>query len=189
MSTEFSFGQKYDDNGLIMPWLSHGALDEIKSMDLSDKNVLMYGAGLGDAWLAKRCKSLIVIERNEDWLYKAAENCVRNGAFVNYIHRPCNDSDGKADYYCEIPNDKDYHVIINDDAYRTEVVFKAIEYFKGKKYDGILICDNWWQDYVWKSPAAIEALSGYESHIYSQPDHTNFEEPGCEWKTAIHFIK
>ena len=110
-------------------------------MDLSDKNVLMYGAGLGDAWLAKRCKSLIVIERNEDWLYKAAENCVRNGAFVNYIHRPCNDSDGKADYYCEIPTDKDYHVIINDDAYRTEVVFKAIEYFKGKKYDGILICE------------------------------------------------
>jgi len=44
---ELSFGQKYDDNGMIMPWLSHGALDEIKSMDLSDKNVLMYGAGLG----------------------------------------------------------------------------------------------------------------------------------------------
>ena len=93
---ELSFGQKYDDNGLVMPWFTHGALDEIKSMDLSDKNVLMFGAGLGDAWLAKRCKSLTVIERNEDWLYKAAENCGRNGAFVNYIHRPCNDSDGKA---------------------------------------------------------------------------------------------
>ena len=72
---ELSFGQKYDEEtGLIMPWFTHGALGEIKSMDLSDKNVLMYGAGLGDAWLAKRCKSLIVIERKEDWLYKAAEN-------------------------------------------------------------------------------------------------------------------
>lgn len=44
---ELSFGQKYDDNGLVMPWFTHGALDEIKSMDLSDKNVLMFGAGQG----------------------------------------------------------------------------------------------------------------------------------------------
>ena len=38
---ELSFGQKYDDNGLVMPWFTHGALDEIKSMDLSDKNLIV----------------------------------------------------------------------------------------------------------------------------------------------------
>jgi len=187
-TTELSFGQKCDDNGLIMPWFTHGCLDWIKERDWSEKNVLMFGAGLGDAWLAKRCKSLTVIERNEEWLHKAAEICGNNGVFVNYIHRPCNDSDGKADYYCEIPNDKKFDVVINDDAYRTEVVFKAIEYFK-EKGGGVLICDNYWQDYVWKSPAAIDALAPFENHIFPQPDHTNYEEEGCNWKTAVHFIK
>ena len=60
MNTDIlSFGQRLDpENGLVECWFTHGALDEIKSMDLSDKNILMFGAGKGDYWLAKRCKKL-----------------------------------------------------------------------------------------------------------------------------------
>lgn len=193
MNTELSFGQKYDDNGLIMPWFTHPALDEIKSMDLSDKNILMFGAGRGDLWLAKRCKKLSVVERNNEWipytLEQAIDIQVINNVKLSYYYRPCNDSSGMDKYYLEIPEGFAPDIIISDDAYRTEAVKMAIDYFKSKEGGGILICDNFWQDYVWKSPIAIEWLEPFEKHIHSQPDHKDFENEGCEWKTAIIFIK
>ena len=49
-----SFGQRRDrDNNLIQCWFTHGALDEIMDMDLSEKNILMFGAGLGEQKCAK----------------------------------------------------------------------------------------------------------------------------------------
>lgn len=187
--SELSFGQRIDpQNGLVECWFTHGALNEIKSMDLSDKNILMFGAGLGDAWLAKRCNKLIIVERNEEWIIKSAELIGANGIEnIEYCFRPCNDSDGKADYYLEIPKGFEPDVIISDDSYRTEAVRMAIDYFKRKEGGGILICDNYWQDFVWKSPIAIAWLEPFDKHIHLCTTHTDHE--GNPWKTAIIFLK
>lgn len=185
---ELSFGQRIDPkNGLVECWFTWAALDWIKQQDWSEKNILMYGCGLGDIWLAKRCASLTVIERNLEWLEKCIErereqSCTN----LNYIHRPCNDSDGMDEYYLKFPDGFEPDIIISDDAYRTEAVFKAIEYFKSKG-GGILICDNYWQDFVWKSPTAIEALAPFEKEVLPCPSHTDHKGDG--WKTAIIFIK
>ena len=177
---ELSFGQKIDpENGLVMPWFTHGALDEIKSWDLSDKNIIMFGGGRGDDWLALRCKSLMIIERDMAW--------IRNTGSPFYTYRPCNDSSGKAEYYLEIPDFFDVDIIINDDAYRTECCQMAVDYFK-KKGGGILISDNWVQSYVWISPKAEEIMAPYEAHIHEQADHLDNDGVN-KWKTAIHFIK
>lgn len=182
MNTDLSFGQRVDEeSNLVECWFTHGALDWIKQQDWSDKNIIMYGGGLGNKWLSQRCKNLVVIERDAKWL--------SSDGWYSCIHRPCNDSSGMDEFYLEFPDGFEPYIIINDDAYRTEVVKMAINYFKNKKGGGILICDNYWQDYVWKSPIAIEWLEPFEKHIYSQPDHRDFEEEGCEWKTAIIFIK
>ena len=100
-----SFGQRVDEeNGLVQCWFTHGALDWIKKQDWSEKTVLMFGAGLGDAWLAKRCKMLYVVERNEEWLNTARNNCLQNGVHNHvYCYRPCNDSSGMDEMYCAIP--------------------------------------------------------------------------------------
>ena len=182
-----SFGQKYDDDGLIMPWLTHDCLDEIKRMELSGKNILAFGGGLGDAWLSRRCKKLMVIERDEDWLIKAAFYGASNGVnSIEYLHRPCKEGSGRAGYYTEIPNGFSPNVIINDDIYRTEVVEMAINYFKSIG-GGVLISDNYWQDFVWKSPKAIEMLKVFKKKIFPQKNHTNHN--GNKWKTAIHYIE
>lgn len=180
MNTELSFGQKADEeNGLIMPWFSWPALDEIKSMDLSDKKILMYGSGRGDEWLSRRCKELHVVERDSNWL---------NSSGDYFIHfRPCRDSDGQDEFYLQFPEGFEPDIIISDDAYRTEAVRKAIDYFQQKEGGGVLICDNYWQDYVWKSPIAIEWLEPFQKHIHIQADHT--DHSGDCWKTAIIFIK
>jgi hypothetical protein len=176
-----------ESNGLVMPWLVHPFLDWLKNQDLSDKNVIMFGAGLGDCWLAKRCKTLTVVERNPEWLAKASEYAAINGAVVNYILRECNDSSGMDDFYCEIPSHTKYDVIINDDAYRTELCQVGVDYFK-QNGGGILICENWIQSYVWISPKAEEIMQPYESVIFEQPGHT--ENDGVnKWKTAAFFVK
>lgn len=182
---ELSFGQKTDEeNGLVMAWLTHGALDEIKGMDLSDKVVFMFGSGLGDAWLAKRCKWLHVVERVEEWAFNSATNCANNGCHnVTYYHRPCNDCSGQDEMYCAIPKGVKVNVLINDDAYRYEVIEKALTLPRPL----MLITDNWMQDYVFVCPKGEELLKDFEQHIYPQLDHENHE--GNCWKTAIHFIK
>lgn len=179
---ELSFGQRMD-NGLIQPWFTHGALDEISNMDLSDKIVWMYGAGLGDVWLAKRCKSLHVVERKEEWIYKAQELAVPNGVDnLFYYHRPCDDCIGMDKEYCEIPIALRPDVIIVDDAYRYECIINALKY-----RPCTLIVDNWMQDYVFICPSAELALESFEGKIYPQLNHTNHE--GNCWKTAIWELK
>src|ERR1700749_1702465 len=177
---DLSFGQKIDPaTGLVMAWLTHGALDEIAAMDLSDKIILEYGAGLGDAWLATRCKKLYVIERNPEWLIKSREIVLANGITnIEYIPRPCNDCFGKEEYYCEVPEGVKPDVFISDDAYRYECILKAIEY-----KPCILIVDNGQQDYVFISPAAEEAVKPYEGKCFIQADHENHE--GRPWQTGI----
>lgn len=183
---ELSFGQKTDPaNGLIMPWFTHGSLEEISRMDLSGKIILQFGAGLGDAWLAKRCKHLFCVERKEDWFEIASDECKKAGVNnVTYILRKCNDSDGMDKFYTTLPPGVIIDVIINDDAYRTEICKLAIDYFKD--HDGILICDNWWQDFVWKSPSAIQMLEPFRKNIHLQHDHKDHE--GDPWKTAIIYF-
>lgn len=190
--TDLYFGQRIDpENGLIECWFATPALDEIKLMDLTDKVIIMFGAGMGDVWLSRRCKELHVVERNRHggWLEKCIENKKANNADKLIYHLvPVDDCHGHDKEYLDILNHINADVIISDDAYRYEVVERAIPYFKNKG-GGILICDNYWQDYIWKSPKAIDLLKPFEKHIHSQPNHVDYEEEGCEWKTAIIFIK
>lgn len=184
---ELSFGQRLDDSGLVQSWFTHGALDAIMKMDLSDKNILQFGSGMGDVWLAKRCKMLLCVERKEEWLTVSQQSALMNGVEnIRYFYRPCNDSSGMAEFYTEIPKEYDIDVIINDDAYRYEVCELAINYFT-KVGGGILIVDNWMQDYVFLSPKSEEILTPFRHEIYPQLDHRDHE--GNCWKTAIFYIK
>lgn len=178
---ELSFGQRIDpENGLCECWFTHGALDEIKSMDLSDKIVVMYGAGRGDLWLAKRCKKLYVIERDIDW-YNTCQ--LNNDGSITYVFRPCTDCNGHDEFYTAMPEGVEPDVVIVDDAYRYECIVKALTL----KRPLILIVDNWMQDFVFICPAAEEILQPFEKHIHLQADHRDHN--GMPWKTLIGFIK
>jgi len=184
MNNELSFGQRIDpENRLVECWFTHGALDEIKGMDLSDKITVMFGSGLGDCWLAKRCKWLHVVERNKEWLDVCISNKENNKVEnITYHYIPVNDCEGKDKEYLEILNVVVPDVVINDDAYRYEVIEKALTL----KRPLILITDNWMQDFVFYCPKGEELLKDFEQKIFPQLDHTNHE--GNCWKTAIHFI-
>lgn len=124
-----------------------------------------------------------MVERDTQWLMKSVDAIAANQiSNVTYYSRPCNEGSGSDAMYCEIPDGVRPDVFIVDDVYRYECILKALE-FK----PCLLICDNWWQDFVFICPAAKEALQEFEQKIFSQPDHTNHE--GNEWKTALFYIK
>lgn len=179
-----SFGQRVDhESGLVECWFTHGALDWIKRQDWSNKIVWMFGAGMGDVWLAKRCKELHVVERSSEWIYKAQSFAEPNG--VNnlfYYHRPCDDCSGFDKYYCDIPIKVD--VVIVDDAYRYECIVKALE----RPRPLTLIVDNFMQAFVFMCPAAEELLKNIEGNLYEQEDHQDHDGVN-KWKTGIWNIK
>ena len=176
-TNDLSFGQRIDpENGLVELWLTHGALDAFKKMDLSDKIVWMWGSGMGDAWLNARCKELHIVERNHDWLEKAVFG-------PRYYFRPCNEGSGAQDMYCEIPDNVRPDVFIVDDAYRYECILKALEY-----KPCTLIVDNFMQAFVFMCPSAVEALKEYEGVLYEQEDHMDHDGIN-KWKTGIWNIR
>jgi hypothetical protein len=185
MNNELSFGQRVDpENGLVECWFTWGALDEIKSMDLYNKVIVMFGAGLGDIWLSKRCKMLHIVERNKEWLGKCVEEQVNYKADnILYHYIEVNDCCGMDKEYLKILDRIIPDVVINDDAYRFEVIEKSLTL----KRPLVLITDNWMQDYVFLCPKGDGLLKNFEQKIFPQLDHTNHE--GNCWKTAIHFIK
>ena len=177
-----SFGQRIDsETDLIEPWFTHGALDKLKEMDLSDKIIWMWGAGMGDSWLAKRCKELHIVERTTLWMQSEQDLVKKNIVNLRYYYRPCNEGSGEQESYCRIPLLRP-DVFIVDDAYRYECILKVLEY-----KPCLLIVDNWQQDYVFICPAAEEALKDYKGEYFIQADHKDHE--GRPWQTAIWNIK
>jgi predicted O-methyltransferase YrrM len=100
------------------------------------------------------------------------------------ILRAVNEGDqNKVDFYTFVP-DIDFNIIVVDGILRNECLQHAIKLLSKK--GGIIIADNWQQDFVWLSPAAEDLMKPYERKIFVQPDHTNHE--GNAWKTAIFTI-
>ena len=74
--------------GLVQPWFTHSALDEIQEWDLHDKVVLEWGGGHSSLWWGTRCCRVFTIETNQDWCAwisaKADELGITN---VTVLHR------------------------------------------------------------------------------------------------------
>jgi hypothetical protein len=129
--------QYYDKNNDILPWYASGFLDVLLKWDVSDWNVLEYGAGWSTIWWAKHCKNLISIEHNEEWhqncckqleeenlLNKAKIILAKEDEYINVV-----DSLGNAEFDC----------IIVDGLKRTECLGKAVSLIKK---DGVIIVDD-----------------------------------------------
>jgi hypothetical protein len=159
------------------------------TQDFTDKTWLEFGAGLGTAWLRSKAKWVDSIEASRSWAARSAYECEEAKQNNGRIYAHFEDlRDGVAwedlpKYMTLIP-EKQYDVISIDGIYRTEMVQWAIDHLKGR--NGILIADNWQQDYVWISPAAEEMLAPYKINRFVQPNHINHE--GRPWNTCYWVI-
>ena len=177
-------------NGMIMAWWTHPILEFIETLDWKDKTMLETGAGRGTAWLRERCKWVDSIEADLAWAAQVQKDCDEYGLTNGRIFSaqlPDGVQERKQDYFDLIPNDKKYDIISVDGIWRYEMLQWALDHFKGR--GGLLIADNFDQDYVWISPLANELMMPYKDveQIFYQPNHTNHE--GKQWNTRIWHIQ
>lgn len=179
--------QIMDVDGLVYPWWTHPFLDVLKTWELHDKNWLEFGGGRSSAWLRKKCAWVDTIEANIEWGKQVEADC-NNNKLNNGRICVADLFDGvqeqKKYFFDLIPDDKQYDIISVDGIWRYECLEWALKHFGSRK--GIIIADNWQQDYVWISPPAEELMSKYKIKIYIQPNHTNHE--GKPWKTVYWVI-
>lgn len=174
-------------NNLVEPWLTHPALDVIKTWDLTNKLVLEWGSGLSTLWWADKCKEVYSIEANGEWFnnihQRLNEMQLDN---IHLVYRNCNEGDQtKVEFYTDVPAWFIPDIIVVDGILRNECLIKGIDILSNNN-GGVIIADNIWQDYVWLSPASLEIIAPYNPKLYEQHDHLNHE--GNKWKTAIFSV-
>ncbi len=186
MKELYDFQRIDTTNGLIEPWLTHPALDEIKRWDLYHKNIWEWGSGMSTIWWAFYCKHIWSIEANSEW-FKNTEDSINLLGLTRkatIILREFNEGDQEhVPDYTSIPNSFRPDIVVVDGILRYECILKALTLPRPLT----LIVDNWQQDYVFICPAAEEALRDYSGQIYLQPDHKDHE--GKPWQTGIWQLK
>lgn len=170
------------DNGLCMPWFTHPCLEELRKWDLKDKRVVEYGAGNSTIWWGQKCKEVFAVEANNQWYIEVRKQMPAN---VTLELRCVNEGDqSQVEFYTAVPDGFIPDIVVVDGILRYECLKKGIELLS--PHGGIIIADNWKQDYVWICPACEELMKPYEAKICVQENHTNHE--GNPWKTAIFTI-
>lgn len=175
-------------NGLVEPWLTWSFMEIAKCWPLKDWTVLETGGGRSTAWWRNKCKWVDTVEGNKDWGAQIIKDCETHGLYNGELF--CDDiadgtPDGLEKFMSLLPKRKSYDMIIVDGLYRVEMIKWGIENLEFGN-GGVLVVDNYQQDYVFISPKAESLLSEYLINRCVQLEHTNHE--GRPWNTSFWFI-
>jgi hypothetical protein len=174
--------QKIAPNGFVYPWFTHPFLDELETWELSTRTVLEFGAGRSTAWWRSKAKWVDSIEVDEAWARHAEAEC--RGAGLDNGSIACANVSERAEdrdrFLAMIPAGRRYDIVVVDGSWRDECLRWALQHFA--EAPGIVIADNWQQDFVWISPSAETLMQPWPIHRFFQPDHVNHE--GRPWNTA-----
>jgi len=161
------------DTGLIMPWYTKPALDEIVTWDLKDATVCEYGGGASTIWWNKKAKHVFTVEYSEEY-FEALIKHIGHASLMmhtynkeNYINWP------------KGPHGTLFDIIIIDGEpveWRDACVPVALEFLKP---GGKLIIDNWDQPSVWTPSEETKRIVLALPHtVYRQDGHP-------DWQTLI----
>lgn len=120
-----------DDKGDPIPWYTYPAIEYIKQLDFSEKEVFEYGSGNSSLFWAKRARHITSIEHDSKWFEQISKSNLRN-LDVKLL-------EDKDDYINSIDVHDNLDVIIIDGIYRKECAEKALTKL-GK--GGMIILDN-----------------------------------------------
>lgn len=164
------------DTGLVFPWYTKPALDEIVTWDLKDKKVFEYGCGASSIYFAAKGAKIYGCDVSGEYLEAINSALVRQriigGLFYQVEDR---------DLYISFPSTRGilFDIIIVDGdpvEWRDGCIMTALKYLKP---EGVLIIDNWDQPSVWlPSRQTKENVLSYPHKIFKQPGHP-------DWQTLI----
>lgn len=158
------------ETGLVLPWYTKPALDEIVTWDLKDKIALEFGMGASTLWWQRKSAYLTAIETDKDWY---------NAVILKMECKPGDEHLVQSVSQAEEILIENYDIAIVDIdpvGIRDECIRLALTCLKP---GGKLIVDNWMQPSVWMASEETQALLlAYPHKIYKEPTHP-------DWQTAI----
>jgi predicted O-methyltransferase YrrM len=161
LSSQNEWQFKDPETGLIFPWYTKPALDEIVTWDLKDKVVFEYGCGASTLWWREKAKAVYSVDEDREYAEATGSYLAKNP--VDFLH-----------YIYEFPP-LDI-VIIDGERLRQEAVEHAL---KCLKPGGALIYDNWMQP-------SVEMQSEETQRLLLALPHTIYKQPGHpDWQTLI----
>jgi hypothetical protein len=173
-------GQRLDStDGLVQPWFTHGALDEIQEWDLREKVVLEWGGGCSTLWWGKRCRHVFTIETSLEWCeWISAQAVALSIVNISIFHRAITVA---PEVYLEIPEDCAPDIVVIDGWIRLACLRKALALPRPIA----VIFDNWQQDGSFISPEAEGLMKPFLGMSYPQMHPAHEQHP---WQTAIWHI-
>jgi hypothetical protein len=125
-----------DALGNPIPWYTYPAIEYLKNLDFSDRNIFEYGSGNSSLWWGKRCKKIISIELDVKWFEQIKNS---KSKISNFDYRLAIDEKSYVMQADLVGSD----VIIIDGSWRVECANFVINQIKSNKVNpNMLIFDN-----------------------------------------------
>lgn len=162
-------------NGLVMPWYTKPALDEIVTWDLKGKLVWEYGCGASTLWWTKKAGRAYGVDSSTEWVIAVGRALQKDWSpgWLKYVD--------EKELYVNCPRllEIQYDIIVVDgspESWRDDCIVVALEFLKP---GGALIVDNWMQPSVWMANEQNQrTLLSMTRKIYKQENH-------LDWQTLI----
>lgn len=169
--------------GIPFPWFTPPFLEQLKTWDLKGKRVFEYGGGWSTIWWRLQGCEVYTVEADVTWSHEITVEAAERhllGALrhVNVIPGEVELKSWYVQSIYELP--VEFDIIVIDGSYRDECVAAALTKIKD---GGIIICDNWDQDYVWDSIMASRLLDPWPGNIFTDFNHKDHQ--GRPWKTGF----
>lgn len=128
-----------DKYGREIPWYTYPLIDELLTVDFSDKQVFEFGAGHSTVWWSKRARKVIALEKDKQWIQKLND---RVGPNVELYHVSKTDPAAVLSLARRAVSETTFNyfdVVIIDGPPRAGAVHFAIDILAA---NGVIICDN-----------------------------------------------
>jgi predicted O-methyltransferase YrrM len=122
-----------DKHGDPLPWYTYPAIEFLKQINFSGKDVFEYGTGNSTPFWARRAKSVTSVEHDAEW-FNNVKSRVSGLQNVRIIH--CEDKDAYAN---EIQHHSGFDVIVIDGLHRLECARASAAVLRP---GGIILLDN-----------------------------------------------
>ena len=158
-------------------WLTHPALDEIGSWDLTSRQVLEWGSGSSTVWWLHHGTRVYSVEDDVHWArWVASKEARRRGTQHNLqiSVRPLE----YPELYAALPVDLVPDIVVIDGHWRLQCLRNVLQ-LPGPF---CLIIDNWQQDGRFVSETAVEWLRPFGGRSYPQLEVADMILP---WQTTI----
>jgi tRNA(Met) C34 N-acetyltransferase TmcA len=124
-------GRPIDIDGNPIPWFTYSAIEYLSQLNLSEKTVLEWGSGNSSLFFAKRVKSIVSIESDNEWYKEISDRKLQNQEVLF----------SKIENYEKIPSliGKKFDIVIVDGKKRYECSKEVSKFLND---GGIVILDN-----------------------------------------------